>query len=46
MPFPRVKGGEKVDHCGGEKMSHRSDEKEIVRLPVGVDPEQLWAVLE
>ena len=33
-----VKGGETVDHCGGEK--------ELVRVPVGVDPEQLRVVRE
>ena len=41
-----VKGGEKVDHCGGEKVYHWGvDEKELVRLPVGVDLEQLWSEL-
>ena len=38
-----VKGGEKVDHCGREKVYHRGvDEKKLVRLPVGVDLEQFW----
>ena len=22
-----------MDHCGGEKVAHRGDEKELVRLP-------------
>ena len=35
-----------MDHCGGEKVDHWGvDEKELVRLPVGVDLEQLWSEL-
>ena len=41
-----VKGGEKVNNYGREKVYHRGDEKELIRLPVGVDPEQFWAVRE